>query len=41
MLRAIKDGKKSGSGNRLMPPAENVTDDDIKALMQVVRGFKQ
>ncbi len=41
IFKAIKDGKKSDSGNRFMPPAENVTDDDIKVLMQVVRGFKQ
>jgi len=41
MFKAIKDGKKSGAGGTLMPPAEKVTDDDIKALMLVVRGFKQ
>jgi mono/diheme cytochrome c family protein len=41
MLKAIKQGKKAGDGKTLMPPAENVTEDDIKALIQVVRSFKK
>ena len=40
MFKAIKEGKKSDGGKTLMPPAANVTDADISALMQVVRGFK-
>lgn len=41
MFTVIKDGRKSASGGTLMPPAEKVTDDDIKALIQIVRDFRQ
>lgn len=40
MIKASKDGKQASDGTTLMRPAKNVTNDDIKALMQVVRGFK-
>lgn len=40
MFQTIKNGKKDGDGKTLMPAAENVTDDDIKALVKVVRSFK-
>jgi cytochrome c553 len=41
MCAAIKDGLKTKEGNTLMKPAENVTADDVKALVQLVRGMKK
>jgi mono/diheme cytochrome c family protein len=40
IVKAIKEGKQAGDGKTLMQPAKNVTDDDIKALLPIVRGFK-
>jgi cytochrome c551/c552 len=36
----IKNGRKSPSGSTLMKPAEGVSDEDIRALVQHVRSFK-
>lgn len=40
MFQTIKNGKKGSDGKTLMPAAEKVTDEDIKALVKVVRSFK-
>jgi mono/diheme cytochrome c family protein len=40
IVKAIKEGRQTGDGKTLMPPAKNVTDDDIKAMLPIVRGFK-
>ena len=40
MVKAIKQGIKDGEKIR-MKPAEGVTDDDVKALVAYVRGFKK
>ena len=39
--KAIKEGMKDKSGKELMKPAENVSDDDIKALIAYIRAFKK
>jgi|SRR6185369_4696445 cytochrome c551/c552 len=40
-FKAIKEGLKDKEGKILMKPAEGVTDDEIKALVQHVRSFKK
>ena len=40
-FKAIKEGLKDKEGKVLMKPAENVTDDDIKALIATMRSFKK
>lgn len=40
LIKAIKEGVKDGEKLR-MKPAENVTDQDVKALVAYVRGFKK
>jgi cytochrome c551/c552 len=40
-FKALKEGLKDKEGKILMKPAENVTDDDIKALIAQIRGFKK
>lgn len=40
-LKAIKEGVKDKEGKTVMKPAEGVSDDEAKALVQVVRGFKK
>jgi cytochrome c551/c552 len=40
MFKAIKEGVKDEEGKIKMKPAEEVTDDDIKALVRHVRSFK-
>ena len=40
LMKAIKEGVKDGDKTR-MKPAENVTDDDIKALVAYVRSLKK
>jgi cytochrome c551/c552 len=40
-FKALKEGLKDKEGKVLMKPAENVTDDDIKALVAQIRGFKK
>lgn len=39
-FKAIKEGLKDKEGKTLMKPFEDLSDADIKALVQVVRGFK-
>ena len=41
MFTVIKEGVKDDQGRFKMKPAENVTDDDIKALVKLVRSFKK
>jgi cytochrome c551/c552 len=41
MLKAIKEGVKDKEGVVRMKPAEGVSDDDAKALVQYVRGLKK
>lgn len=40
LLKAIKEGVKDGDKTR-MKPAENVNDDEMKALVAYVRGLKK
>ena len=39
-FKAIKEGLKDKDGKVLMKPAEDLTDDDIKALVTYMRSFK-
>lgn len=39
-FKAIKEGVKDKDGRTLMKPGEGLSDDDIKALVKLVRGFK-
>lgn len=41
MFTVIKEGVKDDKGKFKMKPAEGVTDDDIKALVKLVRSFKK
>lgn len=41
MFRTIKDGVKDKAGKYTMKPAENATDEQIKALVALVRSFKK
>lgn len=40
LFKAIKEGRKSPSGNMLMKPAEDVTDADVQGLVKFVRNLK-
>lgn len=40
-FKAIKEGSKDKDGKTLMKPAEGLSDDDIKGLVKLVRGFKK
>jgi cytochrome c553 len=40
-FKALKEGLKDKEGKTLMKPVEGLSDDDIKALVQHVRGFKK
>jgi cytochrome c553 len=40
-FKAIKEGLKDTEGKTLMKPAEGLSDDEIKALVQHLRGFKK
>ena len=40
-FKAIKDGFKDQEGKVLMKPMENVSDDDIKAVVRHMRTFKK
>ncbi len=40
-VKAVKEGVKDKSGKLSMKPIEGLTDDEIKALIPVVRGFKK
>lgn len=41
MFKSIKEGVKDKEGKIRMKPAENVTDEEIKALVKLVRSFKK
>ncbi len=41
VLKFVKEGIKDKEGKLAMKPIEGLTDDDIKALVPVVRGFKK
>ena len=40
-FKSIKEGLKDKEDKTLMKPAEGLSDDDIKALVQYVRSFKK
>jgi cytochrome c553 len=40
-FKAIKEGIKDSEGKIKMKPAENISDDEIKALVQYVRTLKK
>ena len=40
-FKAVKEGVKDSEGKVRMKAIEGLTDDEIKALVQLVRGFKQ
>src|SRR5215831_2712112 len=39
-FKALKEGLKDADGKVLMKPVEGLSDDEIKALVQYVRGLK-
>ena len=41
MFKTIKEGVKDAKGKFTMVPAENVTEDQIKALIMYIRAFKK
>ena len=40
-FKAIKEGLKDKDGKVLMKPAEDLSDDDIKALVALMKSFKK
>ena len=40
-FKAIKEGFKDKDGKTLMKPSEDLSDDDIKAIVKYMRGFKK
>jgi len=40
MFKAIKEGRKTKEGNALMKPAQDATDEDITALVKLIRELK-
>lgn len=40
-IKAIKEGLKDKAGKVLMKPAEELSDDEIKALVKYMRTFKK
>ncbi|MFO1477125.1 MAG: c-type cytochrome [Verrucomicrobiota bacterium] len=40
-FKALKEGLKDKEGKTLMKPVEGLSDDDIKALIAYMRGFKK
>jgi len=40
-FKSIKEGLKDADGKNLMKPAEDLSDDDIKALVTYMRTFKK
>ena len=40
-IKAIKEGLKDKDGKTLMKPAEGLSDDDIKGLVNYMRSFKK
>jgi cytochrome c551/c552 len=41
MAKAIKDGVKDKEGKTLMKPSEGISDDEVKGLVALIRGFKK
>ena len=41
ITKEIKDGVKDKDGKTLMKPAEDLSDDEVKGLVALVRGFKK
>jgi len=41
MAKAIKDGLKDKEGKTLMKPSEGISDDEVKGLVALIRGFKK
>jgi len=41
MAKAIKDGVKDKEDKTLMKPAEGISDEDVKGLVALIRGFKK
>lgn len=41
MFKTIKEGVKDKAGRLTMKPAENVTDEQIKSLVALIRSFKK
>jgi len=40
-FKSTKEGLKAKDGTELMKPADGISDDDIKALIAYMRGFKK
>lgn len=40
-IKAIKEGLKNKGGRTLMKPYANLSDDEIKSLVQYIRSFKK
>lgn len=40
-IKAVKEGFKNADGKQLMKPSENLTDDDIKAVVAHLRTLKK
>lgn len=41
MAKAIKEGVKDKDGKVVMKPAEGISDDEVKGLIALIRGFKK
>lgn len=41
MAKAIKDGVKDKEGKTLMKPTEGISEDEVKGLVALIRGFKK
>ena len=41
MGKAIKEGVKDKDGKVVMKPAEGISDDEVKGLVALIRGFKK
>lgn len=41
MTKAIKEGVKDKDGKMLMKPAEGVSEEEVKGLISLIRGFKK
>jgi cytochrome c551/c552 len=41
MAKAIKEGVKDKDGKVVMKPAEGISDDEVKGLVALIRGFKK
>ena len=41
MALAIKEGVKDKDGKVVMKPAEGISEDEVKGLVALIRGFKK